>query len=160
MTIALQFVRGSDVGAKIIEWFDHGAGYSHVDAVLPDGRLLGARSDLVGNAPRGVQIRDPGYVGTDPTLVVRLATAVAMEVAFYAFLTSQIGKPYDTLGILDFIGGRNWRQPDTWFCSELVAAGMEKCGYFPYPLASTTNKITPADLLLAISARDTIPAVT
>ena len=157
--IALQFVHGDDAAAKLIEWFEHGAAYSHVDAILPDGRLLGARSDNIGGAPPGVQIRDSGYTGTDPALVLRLPTPVALEVAFYAFLTAQIGKPYDSMSILSFVDGRDWRTPDSWFCSELIAACLEKCGYFPYPLAAPANKITPADLLLAISARDTVPGL-
>jgi hypothetical protein len=45
--ITLQFVRGEDLGAKLITWFGHGANFSHVDVVWPDGKLLGARSDRV-----------------------------------------------------------------------------------------------------------------
>ncbi|MHB8674545.1 MAG: hypothetical protein ACYDAK_12835 [Candidatus Limnocylindrales bacterium] len=156
MTIALQFLHGGDAASRLIEWFSHGAGYSHVDAVLPDGRLLGARSDNVGNAPPGVQIRDPGYVAGTPVLTLHLPADTPQETVFYDFLNAQIGKPYDALGILAFVGGRDWRAPDSWFCSELCAAALEACGYFPWPLASTTNKITPADLLLAISARDNV----
>ena len=75
-----------------------------------------------------------------------------MKRAFYAFLKTQIGKPYDHSAILGFALDRDWRQSDSWFCSELVAAALEKAGYFSFCLAAPANKITPADLLLALSA--------
>ena len=154
--IALLFSRGTDLGGRAIEWFGHGAAFSHVDSALSTGRLLGARSDVVGGAPAGVQIRDPSYLGAEMTLRVSLVTDKAMEDAYYAFLQAQIGKPYDEGGILAFIDGRNWRTPDSWFCSELVSAGLEQCGYFRFPLATPTNKMTPPDLLLALSVQTPI----
>jgi hypothetical protein len=149
----LQFVHGGDLGAKAIEWFSHGACFSHVDTVWPDGRLFGARSDIIGGAAPGVQFRAPQYVGNSVTLQVSLNVERALDDAYYTFMLAQEGKPYDMEGILAFVSGRNWRQPDSWFCSELVAAGLEQCEYFRTPLATPSNKMTPPDLLLALSAR-------
>lgn len=154
--IVLQFVRGKDFGADAIAWFSHGANFSHVDTVLPDGGLLGARSDVVDDVRPGVRVRNPSYVGDCRTLRVELPCAPAIERAYLEFLHAQIGKPYDVEGIMDFIGGRDWHEPDAWFCSELAAAGLEHAGYFEYPLTTPTNKITPSDLLLALSARTKI----
>jgi hypothetical protein len=154
--IVLQFVRGADVGADLIAWFSHG-GYSHVDIVLPDGRLLGARSDRVGGAPPGVQIRDAAYVEGCEVLRVAIECAPEMAATFEAFVRGQIGKPYDVEGIAGFIVGRDWRDDSAWFCSELASAGLEHCGYFPHPLAAPTNKLTPADLLLVVSVKTPIP---
>ena len=70
--ISLQFVQGSDFSAKAIEWVGHGAEFSHVDTVWPDGRLFGARSDRVGGAEPGVQFRRADYVQTDRVLRVDL----------------------------------------------------------------------------------------
>jgi hypothetical protein len=159
--IVLQFVRGTDFGAKAIEWFSHGADFSHVDTVLPDGALLGARDDLVGGAARGVQIRSPAYVGGSTVLRVGLDCPLEVRNAYYDFIHLQVGKPYDESGIAAFIFGRNWRTPDSWFCSELTGFGLEKAGFFPYHLATPSNKLTPPDLLLALSARaDIIPPTT
>lgn len=153
--IVLQFVSGKDLGADLIKWFSAG-GWSHVDAVLRDG-LLGARSDCVGGKPAGVQVRDPSYVGDAQVLRVQLECAPAMVDAFEAFLRAQIGKPYDVEGIAGFIFGRDWRDDSAWFCSELVASALEACGFFEYPLAAPTYKVTPAALLLAISAKSLVP---
>ena len=66
-------------------------------------------------------------------------------------MRSQIGKPYDGEAILAFVAGRNWQDPEAWFCSELVAAGLEDSSIV-LPLAAPTAKITPADLILILSA--------
>lgn len=150
--ISLLFVQGRDAGANVIQWFGHGAGFSHVDSILGDGRLLGARSDDVGGAPAGVQVRNPAYVQGAKTLRVYLQCHEAVTVRYYAFLRKQIGKPYDHEGIAGFIVGRNWQRDDAWFCSELVAAGLQASGYLPYKLASPSNRITPPDLVLVLSA--------
>ena len=149
--IRLQFVAGTDVGAHLIQWFGGGPAFSHVDTVMPDGRLLGARSDVVGGAPAGVQIRDASYVGTEKVLQINIPATDRQTKIYYDFVQSQIGKDYDELGIVAFVAGRDWRDPSAWFCSELVATGLERAGVV-LPLASPTNKITPPDLILILSA--------
>lgn len=150
--IRLQFVGGDDAASSLIEWFTQGT-VSHVDAVLADGRLLGSRSDVVGGAPAGVQIRTPDYEKFRRVVRVTLPAPPEMVQAFYDSLHSEIGKPYDSEGILAFVLGRDWRDPCAWFCSELQGDKLEKCGYFPTPLATPSNKLTPPGLLLACSAR-------
>lgn len=154
--ITLQFIGATDLSSRVIEWFSQGQ-VAHVDAVLDDGSLLGARSDLVGGAPAGVQMRSPNY--EDFGLVVRAVLPCPEEMAnrFYGLIRAEVGKPYDSEGILAFIFGRDWRDPSAWFCSELVGAMLERSGYFPNPLATPSNKLTPAGLLLACSAR--VPVV-
>jgi uncharacterized protein YycO len=149
--ITLQLSSMNDFVSEVIRAFDHGA-YSHVDAVLADGTLLGARSDACGAAAPGVQIRKSGYAAFSGIKRVVLPTTVECEAAFYAYLQTQIGKPYDHSAILGFALNRDWREADSWFCSELVAAALEQAGYFSFALAAPANKITPADLLLAVSA--------
>jgi hypothetical protein len=149
--ITLQFSALDDVVSLAIRAFSHGP-FSHVDAVLPNGSLLGARSDQLGSVPAGVQIRRPGYVEFSALRHVVLPTTPDCDLAFYDFLRTQIGKPYDHSAILGFALDRDWRQPDSWFCSELIAAALEKARYFSFCLAAPANKITPADLLLALSA--------
>lgn len=148
--IDLQFVAMSDPGSEAIRLFERGWP-SHVDAVLPDGSLLGARSDGIGGQLPGVRIRPANYETFDQRLVVSLACEPAIEGAFLAFLRAQLGKPYDKLAIAAFAVGRDWRERDAWFCSELIAAALEACGWFPKPLANAANEITPRDLLLTVS---------
>jgi uncharacterized protein YycO len=148
--VNLQFSTKNDFGGDAIRFFDHGK-YSHVDAILSDGSLLGARNDLLAGIPPGVRIRPADYDTFTLVKRVSLACSDAQAAQFDSFLRSQIGKPYDMTAIIAFVVGRDWRSEDSWFCSELAAAAMESAGIFPYKLADTFNKITPADLLLAIS---------
>lgn len=155
--IVMQFVGNHSVGSELIEWFDHGE-YSHVDTVLPDGTLLGARDDLIDGIPSGVQIRPASYVsGYAHVLRVTIPCTEEQEAAYYASARSKIGKPYDETAIAAFIVGRNWRDPDHWFCSEDNADSLEASGLVP-PLAAPCNKIAPDDLLLVVSALTDIHA--
>lgn len=151
--ITLQFVGspGSLFSAGI-EWFSQGI-VSHVDCVLADGSLLGARSDAVMGVPPGVHIRPPTYIGNDTTVRVTLPTPTGMAAAFYRLVEAEIGKPYDMAAIIGFVADRDWREPGAWFCSELQGAMLERCGYFATKLSTPMNKLTPAGLLLACSAR-------
>jgi len=149
-TIVLQFCSATSLGSRVIEWYDHGR-FSHVDSVLPDGNLLGSRDDVTGGKPAGVQIRPADYLSvTDNTFRISLQTSDQIQKDYYEFITNQIGKEYDEEGIMGFVAGRNWRKPDTWFCSELVAAGLEAAGFL-LPLVAPANKIAPDDLLLVLS---------
>lgn len=149
--IVLQFVQGKDLSSKLIEWFSHSGDVSHVDVLWPGGGLYGARSDEVGGAPAGVQLRAENYTEGCNVVRVTLNMSATKRQAFYDFLLAQEGKPYDKTGILGFVVDRDWQEPDSWFCSELVAAALSQCGYFDYPPAAASNKITPADLLLLVS---------
>lgn len=148
--IILQFVGNESIGSELIEWFDHGK-FSHVDSVLPDGTLLGARSDNVFDVPTGVQIRPASYIAKDRVLRVALETTQPTVDAYYDFVREQIGKPYDKTAIVGFIAGRNWMEEDSWFCSELCAYALVKSGYL-HPLSAPANKIAPDSLLLVCSA--------
>ena len=143
--IVLQFAAQSDTLSLAVRAFDHGW-YSHVDAIMPDGTLLGARAD------GGVRRRLKDYARFSRALRVELPATDDVAAKFYAFLTAQLGKPYDFEAIAAFVVGRNWQKPDSWFCSELVAAALQAAGWFAHPLATATNRITPSDLLLVLSA--------
>jgi len=151
MTIQLQFVCGNAISSRTIAWFSAGH-LSHVDAILPDGRLLGARSDHVGGKPPGVQVRHPGYAKWVSRIIMTIPTDQTKQDKFYDFLRMQIGKPYDRLAILGFLFNRDWRDDDSWICSELQAAALEYAGISPSPLYLAANKITPVACALVCSA--------
>jgi len=122
---------------------------THVEAVMPDGRYLGAISD-------GVKSRAPNYdkgnVKKEIFLEVK-ATADQKEI-FYAFIESQIGKPYDTWAILAyFYPSRDWQSFDAWYCSELLGTALSECGILPKEMAVKFSRVTVRDLLLLISTR-------
>jgi hypothetical protein len=131
--------------------------FSHVDVVLPDGTLLGASNSpkapyLKGN-PGGVAIRPPDY---QPFAIRRVATLKAspeVETNFRVVLQSQLGEPFDDTAMHAVFSarpntGRDWRDADAWFCSELVAWALEASGFFPWELVISKDRITPPDLIL------------
>jgi hypothetical protein len=153
--ITLQFIGGDDLSSRLIGWFSSGH-LSHVDAVMPDGSLVGARSDHVGDAPTGVQKRPASYVADAERRVrFKIPTTQEKEARFYAFINSQIGKKYDYRAILGFVFARDWRERDSWICSELVSAALENAAVVP-PLYLAANKITPVSLALALSVVATV----
>lgn len=148
--IRLQFVLGTGISSQAIAWFSAGS-FSHVDAILPSGLLIGARSDAVGGMPPGVQMRPAFYEKWKRRVVMSLSVTPDKERKFYEFLMAQIGKPYDSTAIWGFAAGRDWRSADSWICSELQAAALEVAGISPL-LYSPVNKITPVALAIVMSA--------
>ena len=147
--ITLQFVRGAEFSSKVIAWFGGGI-YSHVDAVLADGSLLGARDDSVGGQPSGVWVRPANYEKWEVQDVYHLESTAVQELVFYEYIKGQVGKPYDSRAIWGFALGTYWRDPDAWFCAELHAAAIEWALKLHLVLAN--SKITPSDLALVVSA--------
>src|SRR5271170_1819481 len=128
--IRLQFVLGRGISSQAIAWFSAGH-FSHVDAILKDGTLLGARSDQIGSIPPGVQIREPFYEPWKERCVMSIPATAQKQTAFTEFLYDQLGKPYDSTAIWGFASGRDWRADDSWFCSELMTAALEAAGICP-----------------------------
>ena len=139
-----QFVRLDDCVSKAIAWFSAGH-FSHVDIVLDDGRLLGARSD------GGVQIRAAGYRKWTKCVAIDIPCTQAQKDTAIAFASAEIGKPYDHLAIWGFVLNRSWRDTEAWFCSELAAQSGEQAAFWPH-LYSPVNHITPAAFALVCSA--------
>lgn len=152
--IRLQFVLGRDPLSALIGWFSAGH-LSHVDAVLPDGRLFGARNDRVGGQPPGVWDRPPDYARWSRRVTAMVGVSAAQRDAFLGFLRRQRGTPYDRLAILGFFVNRDWRDDGAWMCSELQARALEVAGIVPR-LYLPENKVTPVALALLLSA---LPAV-
>ncbi len=143
MAVKLQFVREPGLASSAIAWFTEGH-YSHVDAVNRHGMLLGARLD-------GVRLRSPDYAYFLRRTVVQLPCTAHQEAEFWTFLEDQLGKPYDRKAIWGFVAGRDWREDDSWICSELQAAGLEQAKVFGELLVNTW-KVTPAALAIAATA--------
>lgn len=148
--IRLQFVAGTDLSSRLIAWWGNGwHGYSHVDAVLADGSLLGARSDVIGGVPAGVQIRPPGYEKWVRTAVVTIQTPKGPE--WEAFLRSQIGRQYDITNIVDLITGESPIENDgRWICSSLQTEALEQIQLLP-ELPVPPQQVTPDGLYLVAS---------
>jgi hypothetical protein len=124
--------QGKGVASWSIGWFG-GGGYSHIDVFTPAGMLRGARSDVHKGIPAGYEDRPFDY--DDGNLlyytIVTLAVTPAQEAMYWEFSNAQLHKPYDKRGIAGFaFGKRNWRDPDSWYCSEEVQANCEYATIF------------------------------
>lgn len=149
--IRLQFVLGPDWSSRLIAWYGTGyGGYSHVDAVLKDGTLLGARSDTAGGQPPGVQIRPANYEKWVRQDRVELAVTPADAAEWERYLRTQVGCPYDKQGILGFILGEKRHTPGYWICSALQTDALEHIHRIA-PLPVPPQQVTPDALLLVVS---------
>jgi uncharacterized protein YycO len=147
--IRLAFRLGLGWTSRLIARFSAGH-LSHVDVKLPNGKLLGARSDNVGGG-EGVRERPDPYEPVAKMVYFEIEATPEQLAKFYGFLYDQLGKPYDHLAILAFIWNRNWRDDDAWYCSELVAAALEEAGMLKQTLYLPYNKITPVALATLVS---------
>jgi uncharacterized protein YycO len=136
-----------DAESHVIQAVQYGFWCIHVDAVLPTGQFLGAH--LSG----GVAIRPTDYVKPTKEQYVTLYVNPVQEQVFYDWLNQQLGKPYDLTALTGFVTGREWRGGKSWFCSELIARGLEVCGYFDL-ICTGVTKVTPRDLLMMLSAHE------
>lgn len=153
--IQLQFVLGAGWGSRLISWWGQGyGGYSHVDAILPTGDLIGARSDSIrlknGTViPPGVRVRPPDYEKWLKRTIVTLdATPVETE-RWQQFLLSKVGQGYDKSDILGLILGLPITSTGHWVCSWIQTSGLEVIGKFGY-LPFYPQQVTPNELLFGV----------
>jgi len=157
--IRLQFSRSTELVSLLIAKACRSP-FSHVDAVLEDGNLLGAsdspNAPFVSGNPGGVAIRPPNY---QPFAIRRIAHVYVpqrVETRFYDLLHSQLGEPFDNSAMHAVFSGnisdpRDWKDESAWFCSELKAWCLEEAGALDVPPLISKNRVTPPDLLLIIS---------
>lgn len=148
MTVQVQFVRGKAWTSKAIGYTDD---FSHMDIVLPTGRLFGARSDRVGGQPPGVWDRPDNYEVWAMRMRVTIPTTAAQAKLFYDTAWAQRGKKYDKWAIAGFIFRRDWREDDSWICSELGMYCLEVARIVP-KLWIGANKIDPGMAAMACTA--------
>lgn len=112
--------------------------YSHVEILLSDSHVIGA------NYPKGVE-RQTLEGRIKKTSKYEIYEVDADENMVSEFLKTQLGKPYDITAIFGILSRRDWQEPDSWFCSELVCAAFK---YAKVDLVrKPVNRITPQDLL-------------
>jgi hypothetical protein len=170
--ITLQFSTTKHISSKAIQFFTW-SWASHVDFVLPNGKLFGALATQDGG---GVRLHDAeNYTRIErfqvdaPESIIDIAMTqdgggvrlhdaenytrierfqVDAPESIIDIAMTQEGKPYDWAGIFGLVlRERNWEDDDKWFCSELVAWSFKQGG-FPL-LNETTSRITPRDLLIS-----------
>ena len=141
--LKLRFSRSNSIGSRLIRWFTRSE-YSHVEAE----HWLGYR---IGATPFGVTKSYHNPVsqleGDGAYLYKYVTLSHEQSLRFWTFLGQQVGKPYDWSGLFGFVSNRDWEDPDKWFCSELVAAGLVQVGVSL--LSEKPARVTPRDLLVS-----------
>jgi hypothetical protein len=153
VTVRLRFVTATDIFSRIIRGAEMGFWASHTEAVTPTGQYLGALTS------GGVQARPAWYDNGQWTqeLFVDLPATDAQSAVFYAFLTAQIGKPYDEEAIGEMAIGEltgeapDWANASSWICSALQTAALLTAGIVKAAPA-TVRLATPRDVLCMCSA--------
>ena len=145
--IVIRFSTQKSWQSWLIRTFENGFWASHVSAELPDGRIISAQLD------GGVLIRPADSEDICTRIErVELPATEAQTKAFHKFLLDQRGARYDWRAIVAFAFVRDWRNPNAWFCSELILAALIECGWFSSPLIVGENHVMPRDLALVLSS--------
>jgi hypothetical protein len=130
---------------------------SHAECLSQDGKsYIGQHFD------GGMQARPVGYDagqlmrlpdGTLSERVVELPGTPLQETAFYNFVTSKIGQPYDWKSIISFVAPDiNLHAVNHLICSAMMTAALRAANYFPMPLTVPFHHISPRDLMLMLSS--------
>lgn len=163
--IRIRFVTGNDFASKLIR-MQAGVSMpftpSHTEALSQDGKFyIGAHID------GGVMARPVGYDATQLMMlpdgskserIVSLPCTAEQEIAFYAFVNSKIGEPYDWKSILGFAApDLHMHLLDHIICSAFMSDGCRVARVFPWPMTVPFHHITPRDLMLILSTHVEIP---
>lgn len=99
--------------------------------------------------PGGVQVRPHDY---QEFMTKRMATIHTDKAeAITALVMSQLGKPFDDEALRQVVSEhpRDWKLPNKWFCSELMAWACEEAGLLR--IIVPKNRVSPSDLLLLLN---------
>lgn len=154
--ITIGCVRGRGPISRAIGWFGGGY-YSHITSLWCEktNTVLDSRKDRIFGIPPGVQTRPLEYLRKDKIDWLRVPMNSKQAANYRECLYSQIGKPYDTLGVWNFVTGklkdRNFRDRSQWFCDDLVVWALEDCGACPR-LILPPPRVTPGGAALIACA--------
>lgn len=144
MTVRLRFITNpKSIVSAAIRWATFSE-FSHVEFALPEG-YLGAHAD------GGVLLRHFDYDPSPKFAFARIECGETTTRNVIQIARAQIGKPYDMTAIVGLFFNRDWRQPDSWFCSELVEYCFDAADCALLDDHKHYNRITPRDIVLSRS---------
>jgi len=148
--IQLHFSLGADVSSRLIAWWGYGyGGYSHVDAILSDGSLCGARSDHAGGQAPGVRVRKPFYEAWKKSAVLTIPATVHEHDVWETWQRDQCGDRYDSADILGLIIGKPLNEgAGHWICSADQITGLQVVQKIPALLPFAAQQTTPNTLFM------------
>ena len=140
-----RIVSDHDPVSGIVRFVSRGI-VSHVGFLTDDELFeIGARAD------GGVAVRPINYCNFPVQFHYAAPCTDDQYEKAQNFLHAQVGKPYNFEDILGILVNRDWRENDSWICSELWAATLEQAGLIG-KLASSICLFTPQDALILSSA--------
>lgn len=135
--------------------------FSHVGFLIEGYELGASGKDKSLKDPGGIQMRKlPAWPYLCPPLVASVRCTDYVKNRTLDWARQQIGAPFDKLSLWHFLRdraglpnvGRDWRDPNQWFCSEYVLRALEFGGLFTYPLIIQKDVVSPNDVLLLINS--------
>lgn len=140
-SIQLRFIRGTSWDSRLIE-FRMRSWCSHVEAIIPNEPYsFGA---MLSGGVRRRSFFDRTYKHVSKCEVWEIPCGPTERFAFWNFLQHQSGKPYDWRAIVSFgFGERDWTEPDSWFCSELMVAAAIAAGLWRFSGQAHIDRIDP-----------------
>jgi uncharacterized protein YycO len=133
--VKILFCTSNKIGARLIRavtWSD----WSHV-CVIDGGEVIEAVYPCVKATPLAEVLASHSSFA--------IVEIPCDEAAAIRFLRGQIGKDYDTEGMIGIGIHRNWQEDDAWWCSELVAAAIAAGGVVLFR-DGCMHRVTPQDL--------------
>lgn len=130
--------------------------WSHAGFIVDDSELGVSGPDRSINDPGGVRLRKlPCWAYLHPPIIARVQCSDYVRDRTLGWAKDEIGKPFDNGALRAFLRdragapslGRDWRDPEKWFCSEFVIRALEFGGLFSYPLVVPKDVISPNTLL-------------
>lgn len=135
----------SEFVPALISQYQWGCPYTHVGLLYGKDAYIEAKGKGV-VAGSG----SPPYVEWDEFFV---DCTVRQKAIAEDFIIKQLGKPYDYTGLLNFLSKGKNEEKEKWFCSELIAAGMEAAEIWPYNWEIIRPFMVSPRLLVAIGKK-------
>lgn len=124
---------------RAVTWSD----YSHVGIISPSGGFVLESTLSLG----GVKLATLEEFKARASEWEIVEFQVNDDQAIWAAACTQIGKKYDWTALVGIPLHRDWSEPDSWFCSELVAWAFEQGGT-PLFTRKNISRVTPGHLYM------------
>ena len=134
----LIFANSNTIGSWLIRKVTFGK-WSHVGILDESNGYV-----LEASWPRGVVLTPIEKFKEKHSAIKTCSVYIKNEANAFKWAYSQVGKPYDTLGILGIWLHRKWDREDKWWCSEFAAAAMIAGG--TTLIDTDMSRVTPQNL--------------
>ena len=124
--------------SKIIQWYTFGP-YCHVELVFANGICFSSSEDDGGTRFKTIDLQPEEWD------LIEVPCEPSVEGEIYRFCQREQNSRYDWRGIaFSFLPVPiGWQSADKWFCSEIVAAGLQLGGFLSgyTPAALSPNQL-------------------